>query len=228
MYSIGIDIGGTSLRIGLVDENFTLCAFEKYSVSEALRSSPIEKLKDFIKNYISKHTLEGKIKGACIGFPATVDKKRERVLSAPNLAGFDGVNVKEELGKHFDFPIFIEKDVNLLLLGDLERMKISANDIVACYIGTGLGNAMMINGNLVAGHNGVAGELGHIPFGDSDDPCGCGNVGCAEVCVGGKYLSRDDFRERTKASKTVVEYMGQLGLLGDLPESNQLSLFDFG
>jgi len=52
--------------------------------------------------------------------------------------------------------------------------------------------------------------------------------GVEAAASGGKYLSRDDFRERTKASKTVVEYMGQLGLLGDLPESNQLSLFDFG
>lgn len=51
--------------------------------------------------------------------------------------------------------------------------------------------------------------------------------GVEAAASGGKYLSRDDFRERTKASKTVVEYMGQLGLLGDLPESNQLSLFDF-
>ena len=52
--------------------------------------------------------------------------------------------------------------------------------------------------------------------------------GVEAAASGGKYLSRDDFRERTKASKTVVDYMGELGLLGDLPESNQLSLFDFG
>ena len=198
MYSIGVDIGGTSLRIGLVDEKFCISDFEKYPVDTILGDSSAEKLADFIKEYIIRRKVHGKIGSACIGFPATVDKKRETVLSAPNLVGFDGINVKKEIGKFFDFPIYIEKDVNLLLLGDLERMNISASDIVACYIGTGLGNAIMINGTLVAGHNGVAGELGHIPFGDEDFLCGCGNVGCVETRVGGKYLSQlveNDFKD---------------------------------
>ncbi len=190
MFTLGIDVGGTSIRIGAVDENFEISFFEKHSVKTILLGKPEDSLGDFISAYIESHSLDKKISAICVGFPATVDKKRETVLSAPNLPGFDGVNFKRALEAKLAVPAFIEKDVNLLIRGDLHRMNISAKDIVGCYIGTGLGNAIVIDGKTVTGHSGVAGELGHIPFGDTESECGCGNCGCAEPLVGGKYLTR--------------------------------------
>lgn len=190
MYTLGIDIGGTNLRIGLVDQKYNLSCFEKHSARELGTADACAALAAIIKQYLASHNAENLTRGICIGFPATVDKKGERVLGAPNLGGFDGVNVKEELSRYFDYPIVIEKDVNLLIRCDLWRTKSTARDIVACYVGTGLGNAIMLDGVLHKGANGVAGELGHVPFGDTDEPCGCGNVGCAEPLVGGKYLAK--------------------------------------
>ena len=191
MYTLGIDIGGTNLRIGLVDHNFNLTRLEKHSVKELLgKENACGALAIVIKKYLAAHHAENLTRGICIGFPATVDKKGECVLGAPNLGGFDGVNVKAELSRYLSYPITIEKDVNLLIRCDLWRTKSIARDIVACYVGTGLGNAIMLDGVLHKGANGVAGELGHVPFGDTDEPCGCGNVGCAEPLVGGKYLAK--------------------------------------
>ena len=191
MYTLGIDIGGTNLRIGLVEQNYNLTRLEKHSVKDLFgKEDACAALAVVIKKYLAAHNAENLTRGICIGFPATVDKKGERVLGAPNLDGFDGVNVKEELSRFLPYPIFIEKDVNLLIRCDLWRTKSTARDIVAAYVGTGLGNAIMLDGVLHKGANGVAGELGHIPFGDTDESCGCGNFGCAEPLVGGKYLAK--------------------------------------
>lgn len=189
MYALGIDIGGTHLRMGLVDQNYDLHAFEKHSIHVLSNDpSPIAKLASIIQLYLHRHAAEQQTFAITLGFPATVDKQGERVLSAPNLRGFDGVNVKRELAKLLPYRITVEKDVNLLLLCDLYRSRSRAKDIVACYVGTGLGNAIMLGGKLMRGSHGVAGELGHIPFGDTEEPCGCGNLGCAEGLVAGKQL----------------------------------------
>lgn len=189
MYTLGIDIGGTNLRIGLVNRNYELFGLEKQSVKALGTENPCMSLAKAVLDYLNRYNAENDVKGICIGFPATVDKKGERVLGAPNLAGFDGVNVKERLSEILPYPIIIEKDVNLLIKCDLWRNKSNARDVVACYVGTGLGNAIMLNGVLHRGCNGVAGELGHIPFGDAEESCGCGNQGCVESLVGGKYLA---------------------------------------
>lgn len=186
MYTLGIDIGGTNVRLGLVDKSYQLSCFERYPSCDV--ASPTE-LAELINSYAERHCVEDKILAVCIGFPATVSKDKSTVLSAPNFKGFDGVNMREALKGKINYPVFVDKDVNLLVLYDLYKSGSEAKDIVACYVGTGLGNAVMIDGKLLSGHNGVAGELGHIPFGDTENECGCGNIGCCEPLVGGKYLS---------------------------------------
>ena len=186
MYTLGIDIGGTNVRFGLLDAQYKLSCFEKLPSSEV---ASCKALAELINDYVFRHKVQDILGGICIGFPATVSRDRTTVLSAPNLNGFDGVNVIDALKRLVKYPVLIEKDVNLLVLCDLLQNNCNAKDIVACYVGTGLGNAIMIDGRLVSGHNGVAGELGHIPFGDTENICGCGNDGCSELLVGGKYLA---------------------------------------
>lgn len=185
-YTLGVDIGGTNIRLGLVSTGGEIKALERYSSGKVSGVGAALKLGALLEDYIQRN---GVPEAVCVGFPATVDKRKETVLNAPNLCGFDGVPIGRELTECLGIPVFIEKDVNLLLMGDMSKLELTASDVVACYIGTGIGNAIMIGGQLVAGANGVAGELGHIPFGDCDKICGCGNVGCAEAVCGGGYLA---------------------------------------
>lgn len=187
-YTLGIDVGGTHLRLGLTDAKGVLSAYEKHPTA-LLGNDPTETLFRIISDYICRNGMEKRLLSVCIGFPATVDKKRKTVLNAPNVPGLDGVPVGCILSRRLGLPVHIERDVNLLLLNDIKRLGIDARDVIACYVGTGLGNAIMLNGELFVGHSGVAGELGHIPFGDGDAPCGCGNEGCAEGLVAGRYLA---------------------------------------
>jgi len=189
MYTVGIDIGGTSIRIGLVDKEKNLLHFEKVPQADILKDNAPERLAEFIGQYIHKHKAEKSIAAVCAVFPAAVDKERAVVLNAPNINGFNGVNVKAYLSVRLEFPIHIEKDTNALLYHDLNYYKIAEEGVtIAIYAGTGLGNAIYVNGNILTGNNGVAGELGHIPAWDCEERCACGNIGCVESFVGGKYL----------------------------------------
>ncbi|MBQ8356650.1 MAG: allose kinase [Clostridia bacterium] len=188
-YTLGIDIGGTHFRMGLVGKEGQVLAYEKHPTAVLMGEDPAALLGDAISEYCLRHGARDHVVAACIGLPATVDKARERVLNAPNVRGFDGVPLGRILRKRLGVPVLIERDVNVQLLADMRRLDIQSGDVLACYVGTGIGNAILLGGALLTGHHGVAGELGHIPFGDSQQPCGCGNTGCAEGLAGGLYLA---------------------------------------
>lgn len=185
---IGIDIGGTHFRIGAVDSAGNVADFRKLPVGQVFRGGePLKELTVFLKEYCA-----GKAVGAVsIGFPATLDEQRKTVLQAPNVAFLENLPVVEVLSEALGLPVFIERDVTMALQYDCLKYRIPDRGIVCgLYFGTGIGNAISINGVPLVGRNGTAGELGHIPVDGSDEPCGCGNRGCMETIAGGKYLMK--------------------------------------
>lgn len=191
-YVIGMDIGGTHFRIGAVDEEFRVHAFFKVSVQEVFRSAnPLEDLKDYLTSYMEREQLTGKVRAVSIGFPATLNRERTVVLQAPNVSYMENLPVVESLRQHFGMPVYIDRDVCMALHYDLMQLGIEKEGILAgCYFGTGIGNVICIDGKILLGKDGVAGELGHIPVPGSREPCGCGNMGCMENIAGGKYLAK--------------------------------------
>lgn len=188
---LGVDIGGTNIRAGLCNKAGGLTSFEIASSTEVLAGQDcLLALEDFLRSYIRRHTPGCLPRAVSIGFPSTLDKARRVVLSTPNLPGMDNLPVVEALESRLGLPVFINRDVNLLLLSDVHQQGLSMDGVlVGCYFGTGLGNAICIDGQMLSGKNGVAGELGHIPVIGSETPCGCGNIGCIESLVGGKSLT---------------------------------------
>lgn len=183
---VGIDIGGTNFRIGALDSNNNIVNFKKISVKDIFKSGDI--LED-IKNVISNHFKDIKIDGIGIGIPGTLDLERKIIVQVPNIIGMDNLPAKEYLEKEFNVPVYLERDVNMLINYDLFKKNIKQEGtIVAVYYGTGIGNAIMINGEIYIGKDGSAGELGHIPVDGQNEECGCGNLGCMEALAGGKYL----------------------------------------
>lgn len=190
---IGIDIGGTNFRIGAVDIQNQVTDFWKIPTSSVFcTEDSMADLTRYMKYYCQKIKLDGvDIQGIAIGFPTTINKERTRVIQAPNIPFMENLPVVETLERELDVPVFIERDVTMALLYDMEMYNLNdAALLVGCYFGTGLGNAIRINGRMLIGKNGTAGELGHIPVDGSEDECGCGNVGCMENVGAGKYLKR--------------------------------------
>jgi len=189
-YVIGIDIGGTNIRAGMIDskyglENFVIKSSEQ--ISAEYRA--VDRLIDFVANYIDMNAGKAKITAISIGFPATIDRERKRVLSTPNIPGFENVDIVDAFYDKLAIPTYIDKDVNMLMLFDMHNRSIPDEGVTAgFYLGTGLGNAIVIDGQMLRGKNGTAAELGHIPSRDTEGICGCGNSSCVELFASGKYL----------------------------------------
>ena len=96
--------------------------------------------------------------GVSLGFPSTIDRTRRHVLSTPNIPGLNDISVADFLEEKLQIPVFLERDVNLLLLHDLDRFGLlGEKTVIGIYFGTGIGNGIYINGRLLYGRNGVAG-----------------------------------------------------------------------
>jgi len=172
---IGIDIGGTHFRIGAVGEDGFVSDFRKLPVKQVFCSQdPLTELLLFLKDYCKDKDPSA----ISIGFPATLDAQRKTVLQAPNVAFMEMLPIVDVISTNFVLPVFIERDVTMALRFDCDHYGIPSNGIVCgFYFGTGLGNAISINGFPLIGKDGTAGELGHIPVDGSEIPCGCGNRG---------------------------------------------------
>lgn len=186
-YILGIDIGGTNFRIGLVSENYEISEFQIKPIKELQKGEFIDNLVKNIDFYLKKY--EGSIEAVGIGFPSIVSKDKKYVYSTPNIPNLDNINVTDSLENLIDIPVYINKDVNLLMLKDVKENNVPDDAVaIGLYIGTGFGNAIYINGHIIEGKHGVAGELGHIPVLDSEEICACGNIGCIEMHASGKKL----------------------------------------
>ncbi len=187
MSIIGIDIGGTNFRIGAV-EGTEVVRFKKVPTGTVIQTEDVlGDIASFIKQFAEGLCFEA----VAIGFPATLDRDRKKVLQAPNLKFMEDLPVVERLEQELGVPIIAERDVTLALCFDTHKYGLPEEGMICgIYFGTGIGNAISIDGKPWKGHNGTAGELGHIPVDGSDEPCGCGNIGCMESLGGGKYLAK--------------------------------------
>ena len=189
--TIGIDIGGTNFRIGAVNGKGEITGFEKNSSRIFDSGDVIEIMADEIEKYMKRYGITENVRAVGVGIPSMVSKDKKRIVSTPNLKGFDNLDFVDRLEEKIEMPVFLDRDVNFLLQNDISCLKLDASKtILGFYVGTGFGNAVYINGSFYTGKNGAAGELGHIPFLDITEHCTCGNIGCSEVRCSGKYLEK--------------------------------------
>ena len=189
---LGIDIGGTNLRMGIVSAAGELSGFERVPTREVLESSnPPQALCEAIRRYASVHGGLGVVSAIAIGVPAVVAKDHSFVFSTPNISGLDNIDLGKSLEAELGLPVYVDRDVNFLLVHDIRKYSLDPDGrrtILGCYLGTGFGNSLYINGRIHLGSHGAAGELGHIPLYGVTDVCTCGQVGCVETRISGRYL----------------------------------------
>lgn len=212
---ICLDIGGTNCRMGLVDRDMNLTECKIVSTEELTEGGLVCSLSRLIREYRAACEPSADIRAISMGFPATIDRGRRRVLQAPNIVGLgENIPICRVLEQELGIPVFLERDVNLLLLHDLQTLGLEkSSTIIGIYFGTGIGNSIYIDGKFLCGANGVAGELGHIPQMKEKVRCGCGNIGCIEPVGGGRRLS-ELCETRFKGTSIKDIYL----LHGDTPE----------
>jgi allose kinase len=175
--------------------------FEKHESREVCGTSgSAQRLIALIRGYLVRIGLNDRVAALAVGFPSTVSRDKRIVYSSPNLpldgeGGLDGQDVVAILQTALNVPVFIDKDTIFLLQYDLVRLNLRDKGCtIGIYYGTGIGNAIFLDGKFLTGKHGVAGELGHIPFFGSANICGCGSRACAETHASG-YVLRNIWQE---------------------------------
>ena len=178
-YLIGMDIGGSNIRLGAVNaaDNSLIGRCNVLS-SDVLAgcADPAEVIFRLICDHLKEQGLaKEELRGIGIGIPGSVFHDFSTVNEVPNIPGnhFRGLNLGKELGKKLKKPVFVDKDVNLLLRADMHILDLSGT-VLAVYIGTGIGMAVSINGEILYGTDGFAMDAGHMPVYHAEGICGCG------------------------------------------------------
>jgi allose kinase len=236
--ALGIDIGGTYIRFGLIDNKYNLSEFSVKETREVFKGrNPIKGLVNYINHYCNNKLGSNLPCAISIGFPSTISVDRRVIYSTPNIGSLQKLQnfaISNELEKVLGVPIFINRDVNFLFLYDIEHYHIDNNGIIlGFYFGTGLGNTISIGGKILLGKNGTAGELGHIPVLGKNEKCGCGNNGCLELFASGKYLEKlqtDRFPD-TPMNKMFTKYVDEPELITyidylSIPIAIEINIFD--
>ena len=191
---LAIDIGGTNLRMGFVNDEYELDCFERFPTAKTLGGEdPMDCLAAEIVGFCARCGYKGAISAVALGVPSVVHKNHSFVYSTPNIRGLNNIDLGGELEKRLNLPVYVDRDVNFILAHDIRKYDLDPSGtrtILGCYLGTGFGNSLYINGRIHVGSHGVAGELGHIPLYGVEDTCPCGQVGCVETRVGGRYLQK--------------------------------------
>ena len=181
-FSIAVDLGGTNLRIAAVSTNGEM--LEKVTLGTNLASGPdhvITEMCDAIVHLSGKYHGGGSFLGVGAGIPGILDLEAGKVSKSANLPGWSGYPVREEIERRLGTHFFLDNDGNMAALG--EQWRGAARDVpnmAMLTLGTGIGGALMLNGKIFHGMNGMAGEFGHVPIEPEGVPCGCGSHGCSE------------------------------------------------
>lgn len=191
--AIGVDIGGTNLRIGVVNEKGRILGslFLK-TLSEGSPEENVIILKNGVLKLLRNLRIDKeKILGIGIGVAGIVEQKYGIVYTSPNLPKWKDVPLKNLVKKCLKFikKIEIDNDANVVLLGEMEfGAARGAENVVLLTVGTGVGGAIALRKKLYRGSEGNAGEIGHMTIDFNGPECKCGNKGCLERYVGAEYL----------------------------------------
>ena len=196
MYYIGIDLGGTNIAAGIVDENGSI--IRKGSVPTGRTRPSGEIIYDMcmlVKSLLRETRIkQQEIYSIGIGSPGTPDRENGVIIYNNNL-GFKDVPIRSEIEKYIDVPIYLENDANCAAIA--ESVAGAAKDVeyaVVITIGTGIGGGVIINNKLYTGFNGAGGELGHVVLMMGGEECTCGRKGCWEAYSSATALIRQTIR----------------------------------
>lgn len=215
--TLGIDLGGTKVESALVDSSGRVLHSHRHP-TDAERG-PDRVLRDIVACVEAcLETATARASAAGIGVAGQVDTEEGVVRTAPNLDWTD-VPLQDRLEEALDLPVVVANDVRAITWGVWSQgAGRGVDDLVVLFIGTGIGGGIVSDGTVLDGHQGTAGELGHIPIVMGGRDCHCPNEGCWEAYAGGWALAermRDAVRRNPVAGSAIVDRAGSIaGITG--------------
>lgn len=212
-YVFGVDIGGTTCKIGFFETSGTM--LDRWEIATNTDHHGAAILEDVAESVCSRLAQEGigkdEVQGIGVGVPGPV--KSSGVVNRCVNLGWDLVNVVEELHAKTGLTVKAGNDANVAALGEMwQGGAKGCSDVVMVTLGTGVGGGIIVNGRIVAGSAGAGGEIGHITVKDDEpESCGCGKCGCLEQYTSATGIVRMAKRKLETASRaTSLQKYGNL------------------
>lgn len=191
-YSIGIDIGGTTVKIAIIDKDGTI--LNKWEIPTRLENGgsfiPADIWSSVEEKINELNILHEQLTGIGAGAPGFVETQTGYIYQAVNI-GWKDYQLGEIMKELSGLPVYVENDANLAAIG--ENWKGSGNqadNMLAITLGTGVGGGVIAGGKILSGANGMAGEVGHITVDPNGAPCNCGRNGCLETIASASGIAR--------------------------------------
>ncbi|WP_217586514.1 ROK family protein [Lentibacillus saliphilus] len=191
VYAIGIDIGGTKIAMAVVDQ--TGAVIDQKIIKTDITVEPeqvMEQIHSEVSGLIAKHP-DKPIKGIGIGAPGPLDSQKGEITCPPNLPLWKDVPIVQLVEGHFEMPVKLENDANAATIAE---KWIGAgrdfNHFIYLTVSTGIGAGVVVEGTLLRGQNGNAGDVGHTVVDPSFGTCACGQEGCLEVVASGTAIAK--------------------------------------
>ena len=224
MYYIGIDIGGTNLKAGLVDENYRITATRK----QPLQFTSMEQMGDTLAKMAidlveENHVPRDQVASVGMGFPGPVDDKRGVVIKTVNIP-IRFMPVAEMFHRRWDdVPVHLGNDADCAALGEYYHYEDkNIESFLLVTLGTGIGTGIILNGRIHTGINGCAGEGGHIVLVHGGEQCTCGRKGCWERYASANALIRQTMAAMDQSRDSIM--WGMVG--GDLSRVDGCTAFE--
>lgn len=201
------DIGGTFIKYALINE------FGKLRFKGKVPTPQIDAQNE-IENIISEKTAEfqrnASVSGIGVSSCGLIDYEEGTILYAANIKGYSGMRIQEKIKKSTGLPVTVENDVRSACIGEMWQGSAKDDkDIVLLTIGTGIGSAIVINGEMIRGSAGLAGELGHMMIVQNGRECRCGQKGCFESYASTSALLRTYQEEAEKHHLIIADLSGE-------------------
>ena len=182
MYRIGIDVGGTGIKVGILDDSMKILAEDSIQTCITIPfSEQIERIAACAVSVAESVGLTREhIEHVGVGIPGIANLASGDVIKCTNM-GWNHVPFRTEFQKHIHAPVMIDNDANVAALAEsVAGVSAGTASSVFITIGTGIGSGIIVNGKIWNGFHGIGGELGHVIFDLDGIPCTCGNHGCLE------------------------------------------------
>lgn len=224
--SIGVDIGGTNTKIGIVDEAGAILLQRKTATDprqgcDIIAASIVGRVHSMLKE---TGTHRGQITGIGVGVPGTADSTTGTVVYAPNLA-WRNVPIVAAIQRLFPVPVYIAQDTRAAAWAEyLVGAERGLRSIAAVTLGTGIGCGMVLDGAIFHGGLNTAGEFGHQIVELDGEPCNCGRRGCLEAYAGGLAIVREAHKQIPEIKNESALSVADVYQLADHGDPNALRL----
>jgi predicted NBD/HSP70 family sugar kinase len=189
---LAADLGATHSRVGVTDLAGQVLAERAADIEIALGPEEILAwLNDRFAELLEETGRSaGDVRGIGIGVPGPVSFSEAKAVNPPIMPGWDGFSIRDWFAQHYDAPVLVDNDVNIMALGEHWTSWRETEHLLFIKVGTGIGCGIVASGSIHRGAQGAAGDIGHVRVSGHDDiVCRCGNLGCLEAVAGGGALA---------------------------------------